>query len=59
MSYITDQENFLDFSNKARIIWEDNYDTADFKKFCEVIERKQGFVLPDRLALSFGMLDQP
>jgi hypothetical protein len=37
---ITDQENFLDFSNKARIIWKDNYDTADFKKFCEVIERK-------------------
>ncbi|CAI2766322.1 DEAD/DEAH box helicase [Flavobacterium collinsii] len=37
---IKNQENFVEFSNNARSIWENSYDTKEFKEFCDVIEVK-------------------
>ncbi|AWI25220.1 SNF2-related protein [Flavobacterium pallidum] len=32
---VKNQENFLQFSNNARNIWENNYNTTEFKEFCD------------------------
>jgi hypothetical protein len=37
---IKEQEKFLRFSESAKDIWENNYDTEEFKNFCDVIENK-------------------
>lgn len=37
---VKNQENFLEFSNKARDIWENNYNLKEFKNFCDIIEVK-------------------
>lgn len=34
---IRNQENFLQFSNSAREIWENNYNATEFKEFCDVV----------------------
>jgi len=34
------QQNFIDFSEEAQKIWENNYDIEDFGKFCNVIEQR-------------------
>lgn len=37
---VKNQEYFLEFSNKAKNIWENNYDLKEFKNFCDIIENK-------------------
>ena len=33
-------QNFSDFSNKARNIWEDRYDIDEFENFCNIVDQK-------------------
>ena len=37
---INDQQNFIDFSNEAKAIWENKYNVEEFEKFCNIIEQK-------------------
>jgi hypothetical protein len=37
---ISEQQEFIDFSNEAQEIWENKYDVEDFGKFCNIIEQK-------------------
>lgn len=37
---INNQQNFIDFSNEAKAIWENKYNVEEFEKFCNIIEKK-------------------